>query len=124
LPNPEGSVEMGEKELWYQWGADKAGFESRDNFLKFCDYAGVDPTEGVQWCRWKGASYGMDKPFCFVSRDKKVSFVCSNDPRASDDAYVHYFGCNGLRSRVQRLEAWFKDNGEWDEICHGGRDFC
>jgi len=41
----------------------------------------------------------------------------------NEEAYVHYFGCSGLRSRAKWLAAWFKENGEWGEICNGGRDF-
>lgn len=105
--------------LWYSWGADKAGFKSKEQFEEFCKYAGVIPSSAIEWSRWRNT-----QTCHFLSEDKKLIFTCSSNPtRDINEGYVHYFGMTGTRARVKWLANWFQDNGTWDEICYGGRDF-
>lgn len=109
--------------LWYEWGADKCGFESCAQFEEFCRLADVSPAEGM-------GPFGTEIPewlshWTFVSSMGDITFSSQNDPRDSPrhEGYVHYFGCTGEREKALRLEAWFMENCEWEEVCHGYRDY-
>ena len=121
------------KELFYEWGADKAAFGSSELFETFCAKAGIDPVGDYKPLQ----EYQPNKVsgHSWTSRDKKLTFKGSCDPRDPDSSYnmgdgtqiggvVHYFGLTGVRSRAKPLERWFHDNANWEEMCYGGRGFC
>ncbi|KAF8589585.1 hypothetical protein K439DRAFT_1657824 [Ramaria rubella] len=113
-----------ETPLWYAWGADKAGFESYEQFKDFCAIADVDPAEGVDLHTVYDDTFIS---WAFLSREGDVSFICFNNPQKNPfhgpDGYVHYFGCTGEREKTLRLEAWFMENCYSEDVCRGDRSY-
>jgi len=105
------------REFWYSWCAEGARFLNTQQFEKFCEFAGVDPTKGVELSLdvWYSPTYH------FMSNDRKVIFSCSDDPR-TENGYGGYIGVTGERSRVKWLSQWFDDIVSWDVMSHGTRE--
>lgn len=111
--------------LWFNWGADKAGFGSKEKFIEFCTLAGIkDPSNPiVDLPRSYVSEYFEDvRSYIWISDDRKVLIQSSCDAYRSG-GYCHYFGCTGLRSRGKFLFEWFKENGKCGGYCWNGRNF-
>lgn len=60
--------------------------------------------------------------YSFLSKDGEVSFDCCRDPR-NGDGYVHYFGCTGEYENAKKLESWFKENAEFEDLVYWSRQY-
>jgi len=120
------SVAQDHSVMWFEWGADKCGFDSSEKFDEFCALAGVDPTQAINsidfnYCHEAPNLEARIRDKTWVSHDRKVTFTASCDPRGG--GYCHYFGCTGVRPRCKFLFEWFKKNGTYAEYCWNGRSF-
>jgi len=116
--DPVSKLVVEEDELWFSWGADKAGFNTVKTFKKFLRQAGVSDDEPIVW-----SSSPYSKHYNWISDDKKFIVITSSNPL--EDGYCHYFGVTGLRSISWPLFLKCKESKEFrcDEICWNGRDF-
>ena len=120
------AVAQDKSEMWFEWGADKCGFDSTEKFDEFCAMAGVDPTQAFHRIEFNYSHRApnveaVSRGIVWVSHDRKVTFTASSDPRRG--GYCHYFGCTGIRPRSKFLFEWFKENGSGTEYCWNGRSF-
>ena len=109
-------LSLSNTDILWMFGADKAGFRSKENFTQFCKMC--DPVNPVPKIT------GL-LPHNFEFKNGKVVFTTSYSPLngGNTSCYVHYFGVTGERQLVLKLRDWFQKNCEWAEICHGSRDF-
>jgi len=120
------AVAQDQSELWFEWGADKCGFDSAAKFEEFCAVAGVDPVQAFHRMEFNYSHRApnveaLSKGMVWVSHDRKVTFTAYRDPRRG--GYCHYFGCTGIRPRSKFLFEWFKENGSYAGYCWNGRSF-
>jgi hypothetical protein len=115
-------------EEYLQFGADKCDV---DNFDEFCEDLNVDIKENLleiiqnQKHYIEDMKYGKIKNlyeykpvYLFYSRDKKITFTCSNPGN-----YMHYFGITGESNKILEAFKIFKKRCTYDEACFGSRDF-
>lgn len=111
----------------YCFGADKAGFRNKENFQQFCQMCDpVDPIPKVTSLPIRPATIQEKDPMCnhtFEFKNGQVIFTTSYNPLETESNYCHYFGITGERQLLIKLRKFFMENCQWDEICHGSRDF-
>ena len=114
-----------ECEEYLQFGADKCDV---DNFDEFCEELNIDIKENLIRIIKEQKTYieninnetiNKHKPtYVFYSRDKKITFTCSNPGN-----YMHYFGITGEYNKILEAFKIFEKKCKYEEVCFGSRDY-
>jgi len=118
---------------YIEFGADKCEI---NNFREFCNEINVDFEENMVRCseekkqlkkihKQKGNIYSFNYRYHFYSRDKKLTFTCSNINESYDEEndehrdYLHYFGLTGEFEVALNAFKKFYKRADYAELSFG-----